>query len=135
MSQGSGRTLGIPTTDDMQQCIRHSITSSVVTTVIYTAVRPMIVTDIVGRMTTAGTDGSAVTLSFYKCANLVAAASGKLLHAGTFNLKTTADTNIIMTLVTDPTVLTLNTGDSLAVALTGTATAAVGSCQIMLETL
>ncbi len=112
-------------------CLQYIAT--LVTQAIFVAPWPCIVTHIVGRPRVAGSDGSAVTLSFYKAADGVAVASGTLLHSGTYDMKGTADTNQELTLVSDRDSLTLAAGDSIGYALTGTATAAVGTVTVTVE--
>lgn len=123
----SGRALGVMTSESSCKYVVQNYTASIVTQALFVATFACRIVAIVGRPRVAGSDGSAVTLAFYKCASGVAAASGTLLHSGTYNMKGTADTNQTITLIADVDTRTFNAGDSLNVVLTGTATAAVGS--------
>ena len=100
---------------------------------IFIAPSPMTIVGISGMPVVVGSDGGAVTAKFYKCGSGVAAASGTLLHAGTYDLKGTVDVRQVMVLVTPVSTLQLNAGDSVAVIFTGTTTAAIGVVQVETE--
>jgi hypothetical protein len=135
MTIGTGRYLGDTSSTQLSKFIPYNYIATVVTQSIFTAPFPCIVTGIQGRPRVAGSDGSAVTFSFYKAPSGTAGASGTLLHDGTYNLKGTADTNQTLTLVTDTSSLTLAAGDSISCVLTGTATAAIGNITVTVEPL
>jgi hypothetical protein len=105
-----------------------------VTQAIFIAPYACKVARITGRPRVAGS-GGACTFAFYKCASTIAAASGTLLHSGTFDLVGTADTNQELTLVLDQSALQMVDGDSINVVLTGTPTSAVGIITISVEPL
>lgn len=98
--------------------------------VMFTATRACVVTGIVGRVDTAGTDAGAVTATVRKCASGTAIASGVALHSGTFNLKGTANANQVLTLSTTEGALRLAAGDSIAIDFTGVLTAAAGCISV-----
>ena len=128
------RSLGVADSSDAQKYVTVNYIATLVTQKFFVAPRKLIVTSIVGATRVAGS-GGACTASFYKAASAVAVGSGTLLHAGSFNLVGTADTNQALTLSPVPGALTLNPGDSLGYVLSGTATSAVGSVTITLEPL
>jgi hypothetical protein len=128
----TGRVLGAATAQDASEYIQFNYISTVVTQAIWVAPYACIVTDIRGRTRVAGS-GGACTFSFYKVPDITAVASGTLLHSGTFDLVGTADTNQILKLVTNQDSLTLKAGDAIGVAITGTATSAVGCVGVTLE--
>lgn len=97
----------------------------------FTAARAYVVQAISGRVETAGT-GGACTFSIYKTPSGTAGASGVLLHTGTFNLVGTAATVQNLALSATASALLMAAGDSIYVALTGTATSAVGSLTVTL---
>jgi len=132
MSVNSGRSRGVAVSSDMQESITIPYTSALVTQKVWTAVRPMVVTDIVGVTRVAGS-GGACSIKLYKAASGIAVGSGTLLHTGTFDLVGTADTNQVLTLVADLPSTTLQPGDSLGYVLTGTATSAVGVVTVVME--
>lgn len=101
-------------------------TASSVDQTFYVAPRAMRVRRIIGRVSAAGTNGSAVTAVVRKVPSGTAITSGTALHSGTFDLKGTADTNQVLTLSTTSSVLDLAAGDALAVDFTGTLTTATG---------
>lgn len=95
--------------------------------VIFVAPRAMRVRRIVGRVTVAGTDtGGVVTATIRKVPSGTAITSGTALHSGSINLKSTADTNQVLTLSTTSSDLDLAQGDAIAIDFTGTLTAATG---------
>lgn len=100
--------------------------------VFFVADRAYAVKGIRGRVTVAGSDGSAVTATVRKVPSGTAIGSGTALHSSTFNLKGTADTNQSLTLSTTSGVLDIAAGDSLAVDFTGTLTAATGAISVSL---
>ena len=109
-----------------------SYIATVVTNAIFTASRAYRVKSIIGRPRVIGSDGSAVTFSFYKAPSGTAIGSGTVLHTGSYNLKGTADTNQTLTLSTTVTDVTLAAGDSIGLVLTGTATSAIGEVTVTL---
>lgn len=130
-----GRNLGVATSQSCAAAICLPYSASTVTQAIYVSPWGGVVSSIQGRVRVAGSDGSAVNLKFYKAPSGTAAASGTLLHSGSYDCKGTADANQTLTLVTDLSSLTLAPGDSLNVVLTGTPTSMVGVVQIMVEPL
>lgn len=98
----------------------------------FTAVRAVQVKGITARVDVAGTDGSAVTATFFKCPSGTAVGSGSALHSGTFNLKGTANANQTLTLTGTLAALKLAAGDSIGVVITGIPTSAVGSVTLSL---
>ena len=130
----TGRVFGAATAQACSEFIQLNYTSELVTQAIWVAPYPCVVTDIRGRTRVAGS-GGACTIQFFKAPNGTAVGSGSLLHSGSFNLVGTADTNQVLTLVTDPTVLQLAAGDSIGYVLTGTATNAVGTVNVTVEPL
>lgn len=137
---GTGRALGVFLPAQAAEVVNVDYIATLVTQAFYVAPAPMIVTGIIGRPSVAGTDGSAVSLSFYKCGAGVTPANGTILHNGSYNLKGTIHTNQILDTVSSagtssPNPLVLAAGDALAYVLTGTATAAVGVFCITLEYL
>ena len=130
-----GRTFGAATSSMCAFPVIEDYTASTVTQAYFIATAPVVLTNLGGRPRVVGSDGSAVTLTFYKCKSGVAAASGTLLHAGSYDCKGTADTNQVLTLVANQDSLTFNTGDSLNVVLTGTPTSMVGMIQATFEPL
>jgi hypothetical protein len=98
---------------------------------VFTAPRACVVQGISGRVEVSGT-GGACTFSLFKAPSGTAGASGVLLHTGTFNVAGTAATTQALTL--NPGAgLSLAAGDSIYMALTGTATSAVGNVTIALN--
>lgn len=127
------RALGVANSTSQAKTIQINYIATSVTQAVWIAPWPCIVTHINGRPRVAGTDGSAVTFSFYKVPDKTAVASGTLLHTGTYDLKGTADTNQSIALVTNSDSLTLAKGDAIGYALTGTATNAVGTVTVTVE--
>jgi len=122
-----GRALGVATSENTCKYINVNYISTLVTQALFVAdTAAQRIASITGRVRVAGS-GGACTLSFYKCASGIAAASGTLLHSGSYNLVGTADTNQTITLIPDVDTRTFNSGDSLNMVLTGTATSAVGT--------
>lgn len=101
--------------------------------VFFVAPRAMRVESIVGRVTAAGTDGSAVTAEIRKVPSGTAITSGTVLHTGSLNLKGTANTNQTLTLSTTAATLLLAAGDSLAIDFTGTLTSATGAVTVAMN--
>ncbi len=130
----SGRSLGVADSAACQDTITFNYTSALVTQKVFTANRASLLVDIRGVTRVAGS-GGACTVQFFKSASGVAVGSGTLLHTSSFNLVGTADTNQVLTLATDLSVLTINVGDSIGYVLTGTATSAVGSISVTIEPL
>jgi hypothetical protein len=100
--------------------------ASSVDKVIFVASRAYAVKAIRGRVTVAGTDGSAVTATVRKVASGTAITSGTALHSGTFNLKGTADTNQSLTLSATASDLLIAPGEAIAIDFAGTLTSATG---------
>lgn len=98
--------------------------------VFFVAPRAMRVDSITGRVTVAGTDGSAVTAEVRKVPSGTAITSGTVLHSSTFNLKGTANTNQALTVSTTAATVLLAAGDSLAIDFTGTLTSATGAITV-----
>lgn len=99
----------------------------------FVAQRGYRVVGIAGRVTAAGTDGGAVTAAIKKAPSATAIASGTALHASTFNLKGTADTNQSLTLSTTSADLDIAAGDAIGVDFTGTLTTATGVISVLLS--
>ena len=127
-----GRSLGSVDSAMCQQNINLEYIATLVTQKVWVAPRACIVVDIRGATRVAGS-GGACSIQFFKAASGVAVGSGTLLHAGTFDLVGTADTNQVLTLVPDNAKLTLAAGDSIGYVLTGTATSAVGCVAVTIE--
>lgn len=125
--------LGVAKSEDFCASIQLNYLAALITQTFYTANRPIKVTAIRGRPMVAGSDGSAVSLSFYKTPSGTALASGTLLHTGSYNMKGTIDTNQTLTLSTALSDVTLAAGDSIGYVLTGTATAAIGNITVHIE--
>lgn len=87
---------------------------------------------IIGRVTAAGTNGSAVTAAVKKAPSGTAIASGTALHSSTMDLKGTADTNQVLTLSTTSTDLDIAAGDAIGIDFTGTLTSATGVITVAL---
>lgn len=129
------RALGAANSTSCAKSIDLNYIATLVTQSIFVAPWPCVVTHIKGRPRVAGSDGSAVSLSFYKVPDGIAVASGTLLHSGSYDMKGTADTNQTLTLVGNLDSRTLKAGDAIGYALTGTATAAVGCITVVVEPL
>lgn len=129
---GSDRQAGVANATDMSKILNFNYTAALVTQAVFIAPAQCRVTGISGVTRVAGS-GGACTLSFYKTADSVAAASGTLLHSGNFDVAGTADINQYLSLVINQDTLTLNAGDRIAYVLTGTATSAVGTIIITIE--
>jgi hypothetical protein len=131
----TGRVLGAATAQGSSKFITLNYVPALVTQKFFTADIPLLVTDITVVPRVVGSSGSAVTLAFFKAPSGVAVGSGTALTTGSADLKGTVDTNQSLTLVSDQNALTLQVGDSLGYALTGTATAAIGCVTVTLEPL
>lgn len=135
-NQGNGagdyRYLGVQNSTQAAKFITFPYISTVVTQHIFIAPTRLRLAAIWGVPRVAGS-GGACTFSFYKTKDAVAVASGTILHSGTYDLVGTADTNQYLTLVTDLSTLSFLPGDRLGVALTGTATSAVGAITFQFE--
>ncbi len=120
-----GRALGVG--DSTQECkyVDFKYDANTVTQAAFVAPFQCRLVKIVGRPRVAGS-GGACTFIAYKCASGIAAASGTLLHSGSFDVAGTADINQALTLVPQITSLNFVAGDSLNVVLAGTPTSAVG---------
>lgn len=108
----------------------HHYGAASVDVVYFTATRALKVVGVVVRVTTAGTDAGAVTLTIRKVPSGTAITSGTALHSGTANLKGTINTNQTLTLSTTPSDLFLAPGDSIAADFTGVLTAATGAITV-----
>lgn len=128
----TGRTRGVATTIDEAKVVTFNYTAAAVTQKFFTAAAPMLVVDITAVTRVAGSGGAA-SLAFFKAASGIAVGSGTAINTGSFNLVGTADTNQVLTLVSDQSALTLQVGDSLGYVLTGTPTSAVGCVTVTLE--
>jgi hypothetical protein len=98
--------------------------------VMFTASRACVVTGIIGRVDTAGTDAGAVTAQVRKVPSGTALTGGTVLHTGTYNLKGTANANQVLTLSTTDGALRLAAGDSIVLDFTGVLTAAAGCISV-----
>jgi hypothetical protein len=112
--------------------IQFKYDANTVTQAAWIAQFPCRVVAITGRPRVAGS-GGACTFQFYKCASTIAAASGTLLHSGSFDVAGTADTNQSLTMVAGVPTRSFVAGDSLNVVLTGTPTSAVGVITITVD--
>lgn len=92
--------------------------------VFFVAPRALRVKYIVANVTAAGSDTPTATIR--KCASTVAITSGTALHSNSFDLKTTANTNLTGTLSTTSTDLDLVAGDKIAIDFSGALTSAAG---------
>jgi len=133
MTVGTDRQLGGANATSMSKFVQLNYIASLITQPFFVAPFPCIVTAIQGRPIVAGTDGSAVTLAFWKAPSGTALASGTQLHSGSYDMKGTIDVNQTLTLVGNLDSLTLNAGDCIGYVLTGTATAAIGTITVTLE--
>jgi hypothetical protein len=125
----TGRALGVMDSQSACKYVDFKYDANTVTQAAFIAEFPCRIVAVRGRPRVAGNDGSAVTFTFFKCASGIAAASGTALiqtGASSYDLKGTADTNQVISLVPDVTTRTFQAGDSLNIVLTGTATSAVG---------
>jgi hypothetical protein len=77
--------------------------------------------------TTAGSDGSAVSVQVKKCSGTTVPASGTALQTAAFDAKGTAQTVQSATLASD-SICTIEAGERLALDFTGTITALAGVC-------
>lgn len=124
-----GVALGLRGTDGgAGQFLHKSLVynASSVDATFFVATRACRVESVMGRVTVAGTDGSAVSAVVRKVPSGTAITSGTALTSDTFNLKGTANTNQTLTNSTTASDLLLAAGDSLAVDFTGTLTSATG---------
>lgn len=98
----------------------------------FVADRAYQVQSIIGRPLVAGT-GGACTGEIRKAPSGTAAASGTVLHSGTFDLVGTVNTNQTLTLSATAATILLASGDALALDITGTSTSARGivSCVLL----
>lgn len=100
--------------------------------VFFTADRGYRVTGIRWRVDIAGTDLSAVSAVIRKVASGAAVSAGTALHTGSLDLKSSANGAGSLTLSSTASDLVLAAGDSLAVDLSGLATAAQGCVTVYL---
>lgn len=130
-ADGSIRLAGVDgTTNSGFQITANPYVATSVDMTMFTASRACVVTGIIGRVDTAGTDAGAVTAIVRKVPTGTAITSGTALHSGTFNLKGTANANQVLTLSTTDGVLRLAAGDSIAIDFTGILTAAAGCISV-----
>jgi len=97
----------------------------------FVANRAYQVQSIIGRPLVAGT-GGACTGEVRKAPSATAAASGTLLHTGSFDLVGTVNVNQTLTLSTTAATILLAAGDALALDITGTTTSARGILSVLL---
>jgi len=90
---------------------------------IFIANRPYKVIGVSYSHGTKGTDGGAVTVDVKKCTGVQAPSSGTSVLTSAFNAKGTDEEVQVGTLATNPSTLTLATGNRLALDYTGTKTA------------
>lgn len=102
----------------------------IVTNTFFTATRRWKVVGIRGRVTTSATVATP-TFILYRAPSGTAIASGTTLHTGTFDLVGTPDTNQTLTLAAAAN-LEVAVGNSIGLALTGTATTAAGTVTVTL---
>ena len=112
------------------QITANPYNASSVDMTMFTASRACVVTGIIGRVDTAGTDAGAVTAQIRKVPTGTALTGGTVLHSGTFNLKGTANANQVLTLSTTDGALRLAAGDSIVIDFTGVLTAAAGCISV-----
>lgn len=110
-------------------------TAASVDQVIFTAARACLVTGIIGRPDTAGTDAGAVTATVRKVPSGTVLTGGTALHTGTFNLKGTINVNQVLALSTTEGALRLAAGDSVVVDFTGILTTAAGCISVTMAPL
>lgn len=120
-----GRALGVMDSQGACKYVNFKYDANTVTQAAVIIEFPCRLVAIRGRPRVAGS-GGACTLSFYKCASTIAAASGTLQHAGTYDIAGTADANQTLTMVANTDSRAFVAGDSLNVVLSGTPTSAVG---------
>lgn len=89
----------------------------------FVASRDYVLKSIIARVEVAGTDAGAVTAIVYMAPSGTALASGTALHTGTINLKGTAATNQVLSIVAGTRI---PAGSAVGVVYTGTLTAATG---------
>ena len=99
---------------------------SLATQTIFIATRACKILSITEIHTTAGTNGSAVTLNITKETGTQAPGAGVSVQTGTFDMKGTASTLQTAVLSGVPSILTLAAGDRLSMKFTGTLTTLAG---------
>ena len=117
------------------QITANPYTAASVDQVIFTAARACVVTGIIGRVDTLGTDAGAVTATVRKVPSGTVLTGGVALHTGTYNLKGTLNTNQVLALSTTDGALRLAAGDSVVVDFTGILTAAAGCISVTMAPL
>jgi len=133
---GSMRLVGIDgSANSGFQVTANPYTASSVDQTIFTAARACVVTGIIGRVDTLGTDAAAVTAQVRKVPSGTALTGGTVLHTGTFNLKGTLNTNQVLALSTTEGALRLAAGDSVVVDFAGVLTAAAGCISVTMAPL
>lgn len=130
----SGRALGVMDSQGACKYVNMIYDANTVTQAQCVISFPCRVVSIVGRPRVAGS-GGACTFTFYKCASAIAAASGTLLHSGSYDVAGTADTNQTLTMVANADARSCVAGDSINAVLSGTPTSAVGVITITLDPL
>jgi hypothetical protein len=119
--------------------VDQSTTATDVDRIVFTAAFPCELVSVVETHSTAGTDGSAVSLDIKKATGTTAPASGTTMLASTFNLKSTANTPVTKNGASGLTATLadrkLATGDRVCFDFTGTLTALVGHVTIYLKRL
>ncbi len=134
---GLGKMIGIPSVSDVNKFIAHIYGEGIVTSIMcITGAAPRLLTAIQCVPITAGTDVGAVTLAFFY-ANTTSGtsstlANGTSVSTGTVNLKGTVNVLQSLTLTNTAGVL-IPPYSAIGFVLTGTATAAVGTLQIVLD--
>lgn len=140
---GQSRALGGAFADDMSKYITYSYADPVVSNYMCcTGSEPRLLTGIRGVPFTAGTDLSAVTMTFYMApaasGSSVALSSGTQLSSSTYNMKGTV--NVVQTLplkyqgsAPPPNGIVIPPYTAIGFVVTGTTTAAVGMVQVILE--
>ncbi len=133
----AGRMLGVADSTMTCKYVNVIYDANTVTQAWYVCLFPCRLVSITGRPRVAGS-GGACTLTPWKAASGVAAASGTALQpagATAFNVAGTADTNQTLVLVGDVDARTFQAGDSLNFVLSGTPTSAVGVITAVLDPL
>lgn len=118
---------------DSQYVITQQILATTVDNTLFTANDDYQVVAVSYTPRVAGSDVGAVTLAVTKCTGTQAPSAGTAVHSSTANLKGTADTVQDLTLSTTEADLQLADGERLAIDVTGTLTAVVGSLTVVLK--
>lgn len=99
---------------------------------IFVAPRAMRVVGVTLRVTVAGTNGSAVSVTVRKVPSGTAIGSGTALLSAALDLKGTANTNQVGALSTTAGALNIAAGEAIALDFTGTLTDATGVVSVAL---